>query len=108
MSREPGIPPSHHLNTQLFGVIGPVYVPDRLSEYRVETGWARAPRGDHGRKRWLLFYAAVALVVLGANLLYIGAIVHATTRGAEPPMALQGSPIAPSIAIFGGSEPIRW
>ena len=103
MERQAGHPLSRRLNTQLFTVVGPSYVPERLGEPRHEGGWFRAPAA--GRNRWLAIAAAAALILFAAN---IGNIVEATARSGGPAPLAQPAGLGPSIAIFGGSEPIRW
>jgi hypothetical protein len=107
MERDTGKPLSHSLNTQLFSVVGQAYVPYRTSEFSPEIEPLRAVPATKncGRKRWLVFYALAALVVLAANLINIGTIVHATTRPAAKPAAImQSLGGATSFGVFGGIE----
>ena len=109
MGRETEKPMPYSLNTQLFTVVGSGYVPDRVGEFGRETEWVRPePRLDPAPKRWLLFYALAALVVLVANIINIGTLVHATTGPAKPAPTVQPSGGAPATPIFGGTETVRW
>jgi hypothetical protein len=99
----------HNVDTQLFNVVGPSYLPAQIAEFRRAPTWSEPqPRPVGGAKRGLGFFGLIALVVFLANLAYVGTIVHATTRGVKSAPVVEVSPIAPSIAIFGGNEPIRW
>jgi hypothetical protein len=109
MGRKASANGSHHVDTQLFSVVGPSYVPDHVDEFRRGPDWSEPrPRSASGRRPGLGLYGLIALAVLLANLVYVGTIVHATTRGVTSAPVVEVSPIAPSIAIFGGNEPIRW
>ena len=103
MGREQGIALSHRLNTQLFSVVGPAYVAEQFGEFRQHSGPRRKP-GQAG-KRWLAFCAAAGLILLAANF---ANIVDATARYAALAPTSQSVGFAPSMAIFGGGEPIRW
>jgi hypothetical protein len=46
--------------------------------------------------------------VLVANIINIGALVHATTGPAKPAPIVQPSGGAPATPIFGGTETVRW
>jgi drug/metabolite transporter (DMT)-like permease len=103
MGHNSGISSSRGFNTQLFAVVGPSYVPEQLSEFRTAPRPRKARAGS--RRRWLAFWAAAGLILLAANS---ANIVDATARNAALVSASQPSGFAPSMAIFGGGEPIRW
>ena len=106
MGRHAEAPVSRRLNTQLFTVVGPSYVPDHVSEFARTTDWSRAqPRQPGGARNWLVLGAVVTLLVVLAN---IGTIVHATTRQAKPAPIFQNSGGAPSFGAIGGIEANRW
>jgi hypothetical protein len=94
---------SRRLNSQLFAVVGPAYVPDRISDLRTETQFL--PRPAAPRWRWLPF-GLIAAVLL--SIAYVNNIGEATARGDAAAPIAQSNGVAPSIAIFGGGEPIRW
>lgn len=52
-------------------------------------------------------YMAVTLAMIAANIALIVALGHATARYPVPSPVYQASPIAPSMAIFGGGEAVR-
>ena len=54
--------------------------------------------------------AVAAAIVLVANLVNIGSIVHATTRPAAKPAPVQHQSLggATSIGVVGGLEAVRW
>ena len=103
MGRHFEIASSRRLNTQLFAVVGPAYVPEQVSEFRTDPRPRKARAGS--RRRWLAFWAAAGLILLAANS---ANIVDATARNAARVQVSQPSGFGPSMAIFGGGEPIRW
>jgi hypothetical protein len=111
MQQDTGKPVAHSLNTQLFSVCGQGYVPHRTSDFSFEIEQLKAvPKTNVNRKRWLVFYAVAAVVVIIANLVNIGTIVHATTRPVVKPAPVQQQSLggATSIGVVGGLEAVRW
>ena len=111
MEHNAGKPVIHSLNTQLFSVVGQAYVPHRTSDFSREIEQLRVvPKAaDTNRKRWLVFYALAAALVVVTNLVNIGTIVHATTRPvAKPAPIYQSLGGATSIGVVGGLEAVRW
>jgi hypothetical protein len=113
MGREAGHPASYRFNGQLFAVVGSSYVPERhgdflgefLGEFGHDRGSLPAPAPVSSGRRWISFCALAALILFAAN---IGNIVQATARSPALAPISQPAGVAPSIAIFGGGEPIRW
>jgi hypothetical protein len=95
-------------NIQPFAVVGADHVPVRHSESRHDLDQLpSAQRAVIGANVWLAFYLLAALTVAIAN---VASFVHTATatREAKPVPIDRPAGLAPSIAIFGGGEPILW
>ena len=104
MERFVETPGSHRLNTQLFNVVGPAYIPVYLDEFGTATVWPAAERRLlRGPRRWLVLGILAVLVVCAAHL-----GVKASTRHAKPAPVVEVSGGMLWSSAIGGLEANRW
>ena len=97
-------PTAYNLNTQLFTVVGPAYVPERTAELGRHMEWPAPARMSRSR-RCAVLAAIAALVLTVANF---SDIVRATARQAKSAPVVQVSSGTPSFSLAGGAETNRW
>lgn len=102
---------SHHLDVQLFNVLGEGFVPHHPGEYRDELAvrsFEPVPVGSNKGMPRTAIYSLLVAATLVASTLFVAGDVVAAIRHAKSASIAQMPVVSFSASLAGAMEPTRW